>query len=221
MRPDRQKTVAQSHPAAADHETRGQILQAAEALFIERGFKGVAMRDVADAVQVTPAALYYHFPGGKAELFVETIRQLLREMMERAFQGLASAPLFRARLTLLTRNVLTVPIDRWAPLLHDAHEYVRDEAKEDLMGEISNTFVRRATELFQEAIDAGEISAAIPAALLVTFHLGMCTALLNRRHFRGEEATPLGLEDEQRLAQALVAVFLDGASRAPPASPTT
>jgi len=221
MRPDRQKTVAQSYHAAADHETRGQILQAAEALFIERGFKGVAMRDVADAVQVTPAALYYHFPGGKAELFVETIRQFLREMMERAFQGLALAPSFRARLTMLTRNVLTVPIDRWAPLLHDAHEYVRDEAKEDLMGEISNTFVRRATDLFQEAIDAGEISAAIPAALLVTFHLGMCTALLNRRHFRGEEPTPLGPGDEQRLAQALVAVFLDGVGRAPPAAAAT
>src|SRR5260370_1343985 len=91
MRPDRQKTVAQSHPAAADHETRGQILQAAEALFIERGFKGVAMRDVADAVQVTPAALYYHFPGGKAGLFVETSRPWFRAMMERAVQGLAQA----------------------------------------------------------------------------------------------------------------------------------
>jgi AcrR family transcriptional regulator len=217
MRPDRRKTVAHNHPAAADRETKGQILQAAEGLFIERGFKGVAMRDVADAVQVTQAALYYYFPGGKRELFVETIRKFLREMAERAFQGLESAPSFRARLTLLTRNVLTVPIDRWAPLLHDAHEYLH-EAKPDLMGEINNTFVRRATDLFQEAIDAGEISAGIPAALLVTFHVGMCTALLNRRHFGGEEPTPGGPGDEQRVAQALVAVFLDGVGRAPPAA---
>jgi AcrR family transcriptional regulator len=220
MRPDRRKTMARSPSAAPDRETREQILQAADELFIERGFKGVAMRDVADAVQVTQAALYYHFPGGKGELFVETLRQILREMVEHAFRGLESAPSFRTRLTMLTRNVLTVPIDRWAPLLHDAHEYVH-EARPDLMSEISDTFVRRTTDLFQEAIDAGEISATIPARLLVTFHLGMCTALLNRRHFGGEEPIPLGSGDEQRLAQTLVAVFLDGVGRAPPATAAT
>jgi AcrR family transcriptional regulator len=220
MRPDRRKPVGHSHPVAADRETREQILQAAEELFIERGFKGVAMRDVADAVQVTQAALYYHFSGGKDELFVETIRRFLREMAERAFQGLESAPSFRARLTLLTRNVLTVPIDRWVPLLYDAHEYLQ-EVKPDLMSEISNTFVRRATDLFQQAIDAGEVSAEIPASLLVTFHVGMCTALLNHRHFGGEEPAPLGSGDEQRLAHMLIAVFLDGVGRAPPAATAT
>jgi hypothetical protein len=121
---------------------------------------------------------------------------------------------------MLTRNVLTVPIDRWAPLLHDAHEYLH-EAKPDLMSEIGYTFLRRATDLFQEAIDTGELDAAVPAGLLVTFHLGMCTALLNRRLLRGEEPIPLGLDDEQQLAQALVAVFLNGAGRAPPAATST
>jgi AcrR family transcriptional regulator len=220
VRLDRRKTMAHSHPAAADRETRGQILQAAEELFIERGFKGVAMRDVADAVHVTSAALYYHFPGGKGELFVETIRQFLHAMAERAFHGLESAPSFRARLTMLTQNVLTVPIDRWAPLLHDAHAYLH-EAEPDLMNEISVTFVRRATDLFQEAIDAGEISPVTPAALLVTFHLGMCTALLNRRQFRDVEPTLYEPGDEQRLAQTLVAVLLDGAGHSPPADAPT
>src|SRR5262249_20090442 len=109
MGPERRKFVADSHHTAVDGETRRHILAAAERLFIERGFKGVSMKDVADAVQVTPAALYYHFPGGKGELFVETIRQFLREMAERAFQGLESASSFCERLIVLTRNVLTVP----------------------------------------------------------------------------------------------------------------
>jgi AcrR family transcriptional regulator len=164
------------------------------------------MKEVAAAVQVTAAALYYHFPGGKDELFVETIRQFMREMAERAFWGLEAAPSFRVRLTLLTRNVLTLPMDRWAPLLHDAHEYLL--AKPDFKSEFGTVFVRHATELFQEAIDTGEISAAIPAELVVTFHLGMCTALLNQRYFRSEERTPPG--DEEHLAQTLVAVLLDG-----------
>src|SRR5262249_22811720 len=120
----------------------------------------------------------------------------------------------------LTRNVLTVPIDRWAPLLHDAHEYLH-KAKPDLLSEIGETFVRHTIKLFQEAIDAGEIGAAIPADLLVTFHQGMCIALLNRRHFWGAAPAPQvhvdeQQQDEQQLAQALVAVFLDGVSRASP-----
>src|SRR5215470_20338096 len=90
MGPDKRKIAADKHPAAADRETRRHILAAAEGFFIERGFKGVSMKDVADAVQVTPAALYYHFPGGKGELFVETLRQFLREIAERVFQGLES-----------------------------------------------------------------------------------------------------------------------------------
>jgi AcrR family transcriptional regulator len=190
----------------------------AEGLFIDRGFKGVAMKEVAKAVQVTPAALYYHFPGGKDELFVETIRQFLREMIERAFRGIESTPDFRARLTLLTRNVLTTPIDRLAPLMRDAHGYL-EGAKPDLMSEIANSFGRRVTELFQEAIDAGEVSPALPADLLVTLHQGMCIALLNRRHFFAEDRIAPG--DDERLAQTLVAVLLDGAGLAPPVLPRT
>jgi AcrR family transcriptional regulator len=212
--------AAESHPAAAEGETRRHILAAAEEYFIERGFKGVSMKDVADAVHVTPAALYYHFPRGKGELFVETIRRFLREMLARAFQGLEAAPDFRGRLTILTCNVLTVPIDRLAPLLHDAHEYLH-EATLDLMGEINDTFVRRATAIFQEAINAGEIDGVIPAGLLVTLHLGMCTALLNRHYFPAGELTQLGAEDEQHLAQQLVTVFLEGAARALPTAGAT
>src|SRR5260370_8646984 len=140
------------------------------------------MKEGATAVQVTPGALYYHFPGGKDELFVETIRQFLREMIERAFRGIESTPDFRARLTLLTRNVLTTPIDRLAPLMRDAHGYL-EEAKPDLMSEIATTFGRRATELFQEAMDPDEGSPAVPADLLSTLHRAIRTASLNLRPF--------------------------------------
>ncbi len=208
---------ADPHPPTADRETRGRILEVAEGLFIDRGFKGVSMKEVATAVQVTPAALYYHFPGGKDELFVETIRQFLHEMIERAFRGIESTPDFRARLTLLTRNVLTTPIDRLAPLMRDAHGYL-EEAKPDLMSEIATTFGRRATELFQEAMDADEVSPAVPADLLATLHQGMCIALLNRRHLFGQERIASG--DDERLAQTLVAVLLDGVGPTPPALPT-
>ncbi|MCD2191776.1 TetR/AcrR family transcriptional regulator [Actinomycetospora endophytica] len=48
--------------------TRGAVLEAARRLFIERGFDGTSMRDIAAAVEVTNSALYYHFPSKEALL---------------------------------------------------------------------------------------------------------------------------------------------------------
>jgi TetR/AcrR family transcriptional regulator, cholesterol catabolism regulator len=220
VKPGNRHLVTGHNPdsAVADRATREQILDAAEALFVDRGFKGVSMRAVADAVRVTQAALYYHFPGGKEELFRETLRRFLGEIVERAFQGVESTPDFRERLIVLTRNVLSVPLDRLAPLLRDAHAYL-GETTPDLMSELSRTFMLRTAQLFQEAVDAGEIGAAVPAGLLAALHQGMCIALLNGGLISAEERTSPG--DEGRLAQTLVAVLLDGVGRAAPAGPTS
>jgi AcrR family transcriptional regulator len=213
MRPERRRATA-TH-SAADRETRRQILDAAEALFIERGFKGVSMKDVADAVEITAAALYYHFPNGKEELFAETIRHFFEQTMERAFLAIEGVSDFRERLTLITRNVLTMPMDRLAPLLRDAHEYLKGR-KPGFGRDIARSFSERMAGIFQAAIDAGEIGAEVPAELLVTFHQGMCIALLNRRRFREEApADPLAPGEEERLAAVLVATLLDGVSHMP------
>lgn len=47
--------------------TRKRILDAARTLFAQSGYSGTSMRDLADHLGMTSAALYYHFPG-KEEL---------------------------------------------------------------------------------------------------------------------------------------------------------
>jgi AcrR family transcriptional regulator len=56
--------------------TRTRILDAARALFAERGYAGTSMRDLADALGMTKAALYYHFPG-KADILLALVEPLL------------------------------------------------------------------------------------------------------------------------------------------------
>ena len=46
--------------------TREVILDAAEILFAERGVDGVAVRDLARELHLTPSSLYNHFPGKQA-----------------------------------------------------------------------------------------------------------------------------------------------------------
>src|SRR5437660_480035 len=57
-----------------DQGTWQQILTAAKDLFFAKGYKGVSMKEIADAVQVMPSALYYHFPKGKEDLVTKSIQ---------------------------------------------------------------------------------------------------------------------------------------------------
>lgn len=64
--------------------TRERLLRAAVRLFASSGYRGVSMRDLADAVGITPPALYNHFPGKEAlyqaaveEAFTVSARRML------------------------------------------------------------------------------------------------------------------------------------------------
>jgi AcrR family transcriptional regulator len=60
-------------------DTRARILVAARALFADRGYAGTSMRDLAEELGMTKAALYYHFPG-KAQILMALVEPLLDEL---------------------------------------------------------------------------------------------------------------------------------------------
>jgi AcrR family transcriptional regulator len=45
----------------------------AQQLFAARGYTSVTLKDIADRLGIKQASLYYHFPGGKEDLFVEVM----------------------------------------------------------------------------------------------------------------------------------------------------
>ena len=61
-------------PMVSEDSTRQQILDAAYHLFVEKGFQGSSMRDIADKAGIKAASIYNHFEGKEAifkEVFVE------------------------------------------------------------------------------------------------------------------------------------------------------
>lgn len=56
--------VVQRESKAA--KSRARIISAAAGLFAEQGFEGTSIRDIAGAVSMTTAALYYHFDSKEA-----------------------------------------------------------------------------------------------------------------------------------------------------------
>jgi len=198
----------ESRPSAGDRETRQQILEAAQELFLSRGYKGVSMKEVAEEVQVTSAALYYHFPGGRQELFFSIIRMMLEEWTQGALLVTTQAQGLREGLIKLTQYLLTLPIDRFSILARDIHENVLDrDTQRVALEQLQNVFVQHVTDLFQQAIDAGEISREIPAAVLATMYEGMSISLLRSQHLAigGTERYDAG-----QLAGFVVSVLLRG-----------
>lgn len=69
-------------------ETRTRILSCAVPLFARAGYEGVSMREVATAVGVTPAALYYHFPD-KEQLYLAAVGYIFNDRVPLALAALA------------------------------------------------------------------------------------------------------------------------------------
>ncbi|MCA9291859.1 MAG: CerR family C-terminal domain-containing protein [Phycisphaerales bacterium] len=75
---------------AADTPT--QLLDAAEALFLRRGYARVGVRDIVDAAGANLAAVKYHF-GSKRGLYEDVVRRVMRRRdLESAWARLEPAP---------------------------------------------------------------------------------------------------------------------------------
>jgi AcrR family transcriptional regulator len=60
---------------------RDQIVDAASHLFIGQGYTATSVRQIAEAVGCTEAALYYHFKDGKRELFQAVVEANLPDFL--------------------------------------------------------------------------------------------------------------------------------------------
>jgi TetR/AcrR family transcriptional regulator len=75
-----------------------KILEAALPLFAAYGYKGVAMRDIANAVGITAAALYNHFPN-KEQLHLKALEYAFAQKVENLSTILADASTAKDRLS--------------------------------------------------------------------------------------------------------------------------
>lgn len=70
-------------------DIRGVLLDTAEALFAERGFFGVSVRDITDAAGVRNASINYHFES-KEKLFVAVINRRIEPLAQARLERLAA-----------------------------------------------------------------------------------------------------------------------------------
>lgn len=83
--------------AALPDARRSQILLAAAELFIEHGYAGTSIRDIADRVGLLPGSVYHYFPA-KEDLFVAVNHEGFRQLGTRIHAAIESAGTPRQRL---------------------------------------------------------------------------------------------------------------------------
>ncbi len=59
--------------------TKKRIIEVARGLFSQHGYLGVSMNDIAERVNITKAALYYHFTG-KTEIYREVLDEVFNRL---------------------------------------------------------------------------------------------------------------------------------------------
>ncbi len=74
-----------------DNETRARILDAAEHLFHTRGYDAVKLREIAAAVGIHHASLYYYVPKGKEQLYIEVMERSIARHEQGLKQSIAGA----------------------------------------------------------------------------------------------------------------------------------
>jgi AcrR family transcriptional regulator len=195
-------TAVHTHPDPIA-EPRQRVLDAAELLFMERGYNAIALRDIADALGMKQASLYYHFPQGKEELYVAVAERAFA----RHYAGMAAALSGNATLEVRLNRVaawfgsqprmcLMGMVHADLPALHP--EQTRSVTQSAFLG-----LFRPLVEAFANAQAQGEIGTAEPNMLAGAF-LALLDALsigMTMSH------TP----ERMTMAAELINLFLNGA----------
>jgi AcrR family transcriptional regulator len=103
---------AKSRAAPAPLPTRQAILDAAERLFSARGIDGVAVRDLARELRLTPSSLYNHFPSKQAlydAVLEGGLRPIVAIVAEAWRPGTLEPDRVRATIDQLTQHLVTHP----------------------------------------------------------------------------------------------------------------
>ncbi|GCF09577.1 TetR/AcrR family transcriptional regulator [Dictyobacter arantiisoli] len=196
-----------------DPETQRRILDVAERLFLARGFKGVSMKDIAEEVKVTAAALYYYFPKGKQELFLNVIEHSMMNWTDQIFHGATAIPKLRQKLIYIAEAFSSFQISNAFTLLRDYEEYGGEKPKDRKPFQKALRQQLYLTEIFQQAIDTGEISLDLQASNYAEIFFGMVMGIQVGRHIRKgqqqQEAAPMSTT---ATATMIVHCLLDGIS---------
>jgi AcrR family transcriptional regulator len=158
--------------------TRQRIQEVALTLFAERGYDKTSLREIAEALDVTKAALYYHFKS-KEDILVAIYTDQTRPFDDLVAWAHGQPPTLDARLEILRRY--SQALDAAAPLFRFIHEN-----QGSLRGfSLAESFKERVGTFGRLLVPAGAVLPDQVRGLsaLYTLHAGV---FVMNRHLQGD-----------------------------------
>jgi AcrR family transcriptional regulator len=184
-------------------ESRERVLNLAEALFSERGYDSVTLRDIASGLGIRQASLYHHAPGGKEQLYVEVTERGLRRHQAGLEAAIRDTSGLRAQLRAAARWLLSQPPMNLSRFVRsDLPAIARDHA-DRLLATSYTTLFAPIERILREANRDGEIGLRNPMLLAATF-ISLVEGLWDADYVGAVQHT------HEEMADELIDVLLDG-----------
>lgn len=123
-------------PAAPipESEARNRVLDAARPLFVEFGYKGVSMQQIADAAGIHKATLYHHFRD-KDALFAAVVMLELHLMRTEMIRVIATEQTPADQLTAVAWTYFQASHADFGRLMSDVHTYLSMDLRNEIVRE--------------------------------------------------------------------------------------
>ncbi len=181
------------------------VLDEAERMFLKRGYAGTRLRDLASALGMKPASLYYHAPGGKAELW----RRVMTRALDRHRGGLRAAaseagPDLESQLIAMADWLLSQPPVNVVTLAASNLQAAPEEEAHDTAERMYEGLMVPLAEAFRAAQERGEVRGHPHPDLLAGVFVTAINGLLPVAR-AGSLPKP-----KEELGREIVDVLLDG-----------
>lgn len=189
------------------------LLDAAEKLFLERGYANVSMQQIAESAGFTKGATYYHFES-KEDLFLAVSRRIAIQLRDRLLAPFEGPGTFEEQLRNSIRTVQETfrgDMQRW---WSDAAVVLPEEVKEHFLQDtfgISDPSLL-LVPVFERAAAEGIVRNVSPVAAS-RIYSGLVTAGLEMDK---PHRVPVDAEDLNQYIDDLVTIFLYGVQGTPP-----
>ncbi len=189
-----------------------EVLEAAAAVFAERGFHGASTQDIADRLGMRQASLYYYFTSKEAAL--EQVCQRGIEHIIGDTEVIAAGPGGALeRLAAIMRRHVEPLADNCASLRAYLHEvrFLPKEARRRI-GKVARRYEGIVEDVLEQGIAVGEIRRDLDVQIARDAILGMCN---HAAHWPGKE--PIGTM--KHVAEELIRLVLRGIATDLPGPP--
>lgn len=184
---------------------QGEIIDAAAAVFAEKGYHGASTTDIADRLGIRQGSLYYYFASKEAALEVVCYKGVegFTQSLEDILKGTSDAGgKLRAAVLNHLRPVIERP-DYVRVFLRDRH-HLPDSSRRKIGG-LSRKYEKQLRDVFQEGVDNGEFRADLDCRLAALALLGMLNGVAQ---WHGKQK----VANIERIADEYLTLVLSGAS---------